>query len=628
MAVALLAVVAGGLSSAAVILASAARLVSLGPSLPLRLLVGAPVLLAVGLVLLAMVGRRLRLTDLGRPTVAALAAISLLVGVALPLSWLAGLSHDVGLFEVCLLVAAVLGVLVSLALAASAPGPVTAWLLRPSVAGASRGELLLLAAVLLLFAAIVVRLIVASPVMGFDESIYALTSRWWVSGTPNTGWSAHRSPGLSLLGIVAVPFAPAEAPFRLFGLVFGIGALVGTWRLGRELAGPAAGVAAALAVATIPDLQLNAGAFLTDVPSAALMILLMLLTWRRLEGGADADVAGRGLLLLAPVAAITFYVRYGAAVPIVLLVATVLLLWPRNILRRWPAVLATAALLLVLLAPHMILATSLLGAPWTIALSARNLAAPAYLGQALQVYLSQFFTTVAGPIAGALAVAGIAGGAFHFLAWRRIDRLSRAYLFVLLPALSVGLLLGLVTLAQTRYIYVSLILLAVAGGLAIAPLWQRLPSLPRVAIGTLAFVTLAIAMLNAGTTMVAVQAAYARTQRDLVIASERIRADALAASPDGRLDCSVLAYPVPEVTWYSGCATFHFGYPAEPGRDALLSGRQRYLMLLSGTTIRQPQGTMLDGYLRLVEPTPFATVSDQAAGGVAIRIYRFRTATD
>jgi hypothetical protein len=615
------------LSSAAVILASAARLVSLGPSLPLRLLVGAPVLLAIGLVVLAIVGRRLGLSDLRRPTVAALAAVSVLVSVGLPVSWLAGVSREVGLFEACLLVAAVLGVVVTVALGVMGEA-IAAWLRRPSLAGASRGEVLLVGAVLLLFAAIVVRLIVASPVMGFDESIYALTSRWWVSGAPNTGWSPHRSPGISLLGIAAVPFAPAEAPFRLFGLLFGLGALVVSWRLGRELAGPAAGVAAAVAVATIPDFQLNAGAFLTDVPSAALMILLMLLTWRRLEAGADADIAGRGLLLLAPVAAITFYVRYGAAVPIVMVVATVLLLWPRRILRWWRMMVAAAALLLVLLAPHMIFAASLFGAPWSIALSARNLAAPAYLGEALQVYLSQFFTTVAGPIAGGLAVVGIAGAAVHFVWRRRIDRLSRAYLFVLLPALSVGLLLGLVTLAQTRYIYVPLILLAVAGGIAIAPLWRRLPSLPRVAIGTLAFVMLVIAMLNAGTTMVAAQAAYAQTQRQIVIASQRIRADALASSPDGRLDCSVLAYPVPAVTWYSGCATFHFGYPAQPGRDVQLSGPHRYLLLVSGTTIRQPQGPMLDGYLRLVEPTPFATVGDQAAGGVAIRIYRFRGTTD
>lgn len=582
--------------------------------------------LAIGLALLWIVGRRLSSRDLAHRAAVMLAAVSLPVAVAMPLSWFAGLSGDVGLFEVCLLVAAVLAGLTGATLALARP-PLGAWLRRPSLAGASRAELLLIGGILVLFAAIVMRLIAVRPVMGFDESIYALTSRWWVSGTPNTGWSAHRSPGMSLLGIVAVPFAPAEAPFRVFGLLFGLGALAVTWRLGRELAGPAAGVAAALAVATIPDFQLNAGAFLTDVPSAALMILLMLLAWRCFETEAGVDPAGarRGLLLLAPVAAITFYVRYGAAVPIVLLVATVLLLWPGRIWRWWRSVLVTAALLVVLLVPHMIYATSLLGAPWSIALSARNLAAPAYLGQALQIYLSQFFTTVAGPIAGALAVAGIAGAAFHLLARRRLDRLSRAYLFVLLPALSVGLLLGLVTLAQTRYIYVPLILLAVAGGLAIAPLWRRLPTLPRIGTATLAFVAIAIAMLNAGTTMVAAQAAYARTQRDIVIASERIRADALDSGPGGHLDCSVLAYPVPAVTWYSGCATFHFGYPAQPGRDALLTGPHRYLVLLSGTTVRQPQGPMLDGYLRLVEPQPFATVDDQAAGGVAVRIYRFRT---
>ena len=629
---ALLIVAAGALATLAVLLASALRLASLGSSLPLRLLAGGPLVLGIGMAALWLSGRQIPLRELRRPGALALAAVSVLVVVGLPLRWLLGLfggAEAVGPFEAGLLVAAVAGLATAGVLASQAPGgELVAWLRRPIVAGASRGELLLLGFVLVLFGAVVVRLIVVRPVMGFDESIYALTSRWWVTGMPNTGWSAHRSPGLSLLGILAVPFSPAEAPFRVIGLLFGLGALVAVWRLGRELAGPAAGLVGALAAATILDFQLNAAAFLTDVPSAALLVFLVLLAWRRFETSPPTIAEQRALLVLAPLAAVTFYVRYGAAVPIVMLAISVCLLWPGRILRWWRWALATAGLLLVLLAPHMIFATSILGTPWGIALSARNLAAPAYVGQALQIYLGGFFTTVAGPIAGAVAVVGLVAAIAHLLRARRVDRQARAFLLVLLPALAVMLVLGLLTLAQTRYIYPSLLLLTVAGGMGIAAAWHRLPVLLRAAGGVLAFAVVAIAMLNAGTTMVASQAAYARTQRDLVEASERIRADALAravgaGAVGAGADCSVLAYPVPEVTWYSGCATYHFDYPAAPGRDALLSGRHRYLMLLAGSTIRQPRGAMLQGYLRLVEPQPFAIVRDQASGEVAIRIYRF-----
>lgn len=609
------------------ILAGVARLIALAGPIPLRVLIGGPTLLALGFIAVwAVLGDGRAGEHVARPAAWILGAVSLALAIGLPLSWLIGLSNEVGAFERALPVAGVLGLLaVPFVVAALRPAsPLRAWL-RASVGRgfATRGELVLLGVILLLFALVVVRLILINAIFGFDESIYALTARWWIEGTPNTGWAAHRPPGISVLGILALPFGTLEAPFRVIGLLFGLGALVACWRLGRELAGPAAGLIAALAVATILDLQLNAAAFLTDVPSATLMVLLMLFAWRRFASPGEGPAADRALLLLAPVTAVTFYVRYGAAVPIAFLVLAIVLLWPARIARSWRAVSVTAALLLVLLAPHLIFATSL-GSPWSIALGSRNLAAPAYVGQALEIYVGQFFSTVAGPIAGGVAAIGLITAAWKVVGRRQPDRVTRVYLFLLIPALGSGLLLGLLTLAQTRYIYLPIMLLVISGAIGLAALWRRLPAIPRTGSAALAVAVISVVVLNVGSGMVALQDAYARTQRDVVVAAEQIRADALAHSPDGEPDCSVLTYLVPEVTWYSGCAAFHFGYPARAGRETLLSGATRYLLLMAGPpTNRQPQGRVLEDYLRLVDPEPIAVVRDLSSGSVAARIYRF-----
>jgi 4-amino-4-deoxy-L-arabinose transferase-like glycosyltransferase len=488
--------------------------------------------------------------------------------------------------------------------------------------GVAHGELIVLTAVVLIFILVVARQIAIGGIFGFDESIYALTARSWLEGTPNTGWSSHRSPGISVLGIAALPFGMLEAPFRSIGLLFGSVSIVACWRLARELAGPAAGLIAALAVATIPDLQRNAAAFLTDVPSAALVVIMMLLVWRRFESGSVPGAGDRRLLLIAFLAAVTFYIRYGASVPIAFLVLTVVILWPGRIIADWRMIVAAVALLFVLLAPHLVYATSL-GSPWAVALSARNLAAPDYPGQALQVYMGQFPSTVAGPIAGAVAICGICAAIWRLARGRRIDRRMKAYLFLLLPALGAGLLLGIVALAQTRYVYVPLMLLVIAGSVALAGAWRRLPALLRAGSGVTALAVVMLAMLNVGSSMVAAQSASALAQRDVIVAAHRIRADALSRTPAKHPHCSVLAYHVPQLTWYSECAVFHFGYPAEAGRQALLFGPNRYLMLMDEQTIRQPDGAMLEGYLRLVDPQPMTVVRDLPSGAVAARIYRF-----
>jgi hypothetical protein len=626
----LAAISAGGLVIGALLVASlASLLLDATRQISFRALGPGAVLSAAGWILLARGGATVpRISPV--PAGAVLAGVSLLTSAGLLAMRSARLgASGIGPFEEALLRAAIIGLLGSplLVLLLRRGERLTAWLSRPVTrwAAVSRGELLLLLAILALFALIVVRLIAIRMILGFDESIYALTTRSWVAGTPNTGWAPHRSPGISILGVVPWALGGSDAAFRMIGFLFGLGAIVVAWGIGRRLAGPAAGLFGALAIACIPDLQLNASFFLTDVPSTTLVLLLVLLTWRAFEErGDDRGMPTRRWLLLAPVAAAAFYVRYGASLPILFVAVAVLLVWPRRAAASWRGLLLSGALLGVLLLPHLVEATRLLGSPWAIALSARNLAAPDYPGQALGIYLRDFFSTVAGPFAGTLAIAGPVALAWRLVARRRWDRLTRGYLFLLLPAVAVGLILGEVALAQTRYIYVPLALLAIAGAAAVPEALRGLPGKLRLPMAGLAIAVGMVIMLGSGAGTVATQAAYAPGQRYLIEAAQRIRADALRQDPDSaEPQCAVLAYLVPEVTWYSGCAAYHFSLRPIAGREELLRAPQRYLLLLSGDRDRQPQGALLDDYLALVEPQPFATVPN-ARGEIAARIYRFR----
>ena len=84
-------------------------------------------------------------------------------------------------------------------------------------------------------------------------------------------------------------------------------------------------------------------------------------------------------------------------------------------------------------------------------------------------------------------------------------------------------------------------------------------------------------------------------QEHLILLSEALRTlDELAGE-----DCSVLAGETPQVTWYTGCAAYHFGSTPEVGRERLLTG-EGWMLLFEGGR-RQPEGAVLHYYLRIAE---------------------------
>ena len=595
------------------------------PAVPLTTAIIAPGVLAL---VAAVVLWRL-VTRWGRPGPALLAPVAmgataggaLFVGAGVVVAEGTGLLPDAArhaLTARALLIGAALALLASplaYVLALRAPS------IRSQVTGAigavaspaTRGELLALGAILLLFILSVGRYIAVAPIFGFDESIYANTARAWLEGTPNSGWSAHRSPGVSFLGLPAVPFR-TEAAFRIVGMLSGVLCVVMAWALGRRLHGPSAGLIAAVVAASVPELLLSSSSFLTDVPSAGLVMLVMLVLWREVE---ERATPSRNLLWVAPIAAAAFYVRYGAALPIMLVGATALLLWHRKLLAAWRLSLSTVGLLLVLLLPHLVQAALMTGTPWGIARMAQGLAASGSPMTTLLSFLGLVPHGLAGVVAEALMLLALfAGPVLIVRAGGLRVRASRRLAYLLVPAVGQFLLISLVAMTHVRYILLPILLLVVAGSVTAVRLAQPLVAPSRQAFAAVVVAAAIVSGLGSAAVEVRGRTVYAPTQYDLVDAAHRVRDDA------GDASCAMLGYPPPQFTWYSGCATNHFGYPPVAGRRPPANATRQYLVLLADPSDRYPSGDLREEYLAEAEAEPFAIIPDRVTGDPAFEVYR------
>jgi hypothetical protein len=480
---------------------------------------------------------------------------------------------------------------------------------------AGRWELTALIGVLIAFIAVVSIGMAANSPFSWDESVYALTIRHWAQGGPSTGVGATRPAVISVLGIIPLSLGGQEWMFRIIGLLFGSLLIVASWLLGRSLGGPLVGLLAALVLAAAPSIQLDAGLFLTDVPATALLLLLVALVWRAFEG---QQLPGWRLLWLAPLAAFAFYTRYGSIVPLVAIGVTIPLLWPGRVAAARRPVLATLGLFVLLLLPHAIFATLVRGSPLGVILLARGGAAGETVGAGLVQYLAWLPSELAGVLSGLAVVLGLAVGAHHLaraMLRRSWDRRARMYGLLCVPATVHVLVLGLVALPQQRYVFLPVALLAVAGSLAVVDGAAARGRAGRLAASVATF-AVGVALIWSGIAMPG-----RADGRTAFLAWERQAGLLIGELGDG--SCSALAADFPQMTWYSGCPTYNFADVRRTGRERLLTGDNRFLVMRPEGHF-QPTGAVLAAYLAQVEPEPVAELHDRG-GQLVARIYRFPT---
>jgi hypothetical protein len=343
--------------------------------------------------------------------------------------------------------------------------------------------------------------------------------------------------------------------------------------------------------------------FLTDLPAAASLVLLAGVLWWQF---ATRTAPNRWLLLAAPIAWGAYQLRYGSALPVMVLFATAaLLFWPQ--LRDHTRLVGqTVALLVLLLLPHLVRSTVELGTPWGRLTFTSRIAGRDFLGQGVLEYLRWFPQRLGGPLAAALMTLGLLGALLAWLGprarvrrWAELevtDDVRRGFAFLVLPAVTHLLLIGVASHGEPRFVFFPMALLCVAGASALTMIlrwrsrrtvltvWVLLGLLAATLLVNVAIVTRGEARHRDGTaerSVLIVEAA--RTLRDLA-------GDA----------CSVLTGYVPQVTWYAECVSHHFGSPPVTGREDLLTDDGWMLLFEDGK--RQPEDDILDHYLARSEP--------------------------
>ena len=462
---------------------------------------------------------------------------------------------------------------------------------------AGRGGAIERAALALLCVALVVALAWALRVpqlLAHDESAYALMAREWLGDRFGAAVSFHRAPLLPALGFPVVALGGDAPQLHVIGVLAAVGVLLAVYSLGRILDGPAAGLVAAGVFSFAPPVFRAGTMFLTDLPATAFLVALAALLWSQLGVRPEPD---RRLLLAAPLAWAAFELRYGSALPVILLFATsVVVFWPR-IRQHVGLVARTLGLLLLLLLPHLVLSTLEMGSPWARVLNTARISSADVLGSGLATYARWFPSELAGPAAAVLMALGVAGAVVQGIRWvvgagrrRREDRSGhgRRLAFVLVPGAAHVIAIGTTSPADQRFVFFSIALLCVAGALVLTTTLRWLapglvPLAPVVLLGLWLVPHVAwLAPNEAG-----VRAAAWERHELLLVASLELR-------ELGGPECSALTSYAPQVAWYSGCATHGFGSPPVAEQDRVLTEDGWMVLFEDGK--RQPRGEALTYY--------------------------------
>ncbi len=433
---------------------------------------------------------------------------------------------------------------------------------------APRRDLILFGAALLLLAVALARQIAVAAPFGHDEAIYAGGGRELLDDTPSSGYDLHRSVGMKPLAAAGLAIDDAEWAPRLVVLLCSLGFLIALRALGSSTLGPWPAAWAAAAMVTSFGIQRRGAEILSDVPSLLLLILIVMIMVRELGRGGDGGRPGPGLVAVAPIAAAAFYLRYGLSTSLVGIGLAAAMVWWRPIATGRRVVLATAALFVLLLVPHMIDAVRETGGPLGILQVSGDAAHRDYLGQGL-VQFPLAFVLEGGPVLIALFCIGAVHGARCLIRVRaqrrhaRVPAEDRVIAFLWVASTFQILTTGLLAHAEFRYFFFGVSGLTLVGAHA-ACRWASGRD-RRLGVFAAAAVFLAAAVthhINMGR--------YTRlreVRQVLVNAAAQVRR---AAGDDS---CAALTSRSPHIGWYSGCAALPLS-----ARLADLSGQRRFFV--------------------------------------------------
>ena len=311
--------------------------------------------------------------------------------------------------------------------------------------------------------------------LGWDESVYASKSRSLLTDIPSSTWAIYRAPGLPVVGLLGGAFGFTDANLRAVAVVLNLGALAMAWAFARMLWGPLAAIVALLTIVGSPVVIAEIALFHTDLPSAGLLLALMLLVWYEFERRPEPS---RLLIAAAPLAALAFYIRYGSILPIGGIGIAAVVLWHRSMLRNKGLVGLTVALAALLFAPHILEAISRTGSPLGIITSAGEQVDTSEPIATAARYLGWLPSQLAHRLGFVVMLAGVVHAAIvaiDAIRRRELGPVARRYVWLFVPAgvTTVGLILQ--SHPEQRYVLfpVLLAIIAGAGAVSAAVAWLR-----------------------------------------------------------------------------------------------------------------------------------------------------------
>lgn len=401
--------------------------------------------------------------------------------------------------------------------------------------------------------------------LGNDEAQYALGARGLLVADVDP-YPLYRSVGMRVLAVPGVAAGGADWLVRAPFVGFALGYLALVARAARCWAGPrTAGLAVLLQVGAAPWL-VRAFEALSDIPTAALLLAIVLL----ITDDAERPRAGPGRwLAIVVLAALAVYVRYGSAPTVAAILAGAALVYPT---RRRAIVLAGTATI-ALLGPFLLWSAARTGSAFGVLRIASDAANQIYPGEGLIYYATRWPWALAGPLMGVVVGLGAAVG-LH--AWRRGGAAmasGRVRRLLVLVALAQGVLLGARAHGEPRYVFFATTVLAIVGaGWLSAPTRVRLRAVTTV---------LALASVVAALVVVHVRLGHRRTLHGPLAEAARQVGDDVA----GRR-CIVYTGTRPQVGWYAGCRTQLVG--GEPPLVSAADGIERVYLLAAAGAPRQP----------------------------------------
>jgi hypothetical protein len=369
---------------------------------------------------------------------------------------------------------------------------------------------------------------IAGSPLGHDESQYVLAAtdllagdapRWFYA---SSGMSLVAVPGAMLGGEIAARF-----PTFVLGIAFVLAAAGLAWRTYGAMT-------AAWVVAVLAGLRSVMGMsadLLSDLPATAFLLggTLVMLT----EVIQRTEPLRWRVVIAAPVLACALYLRYASCIPIAILgVATLVLGW-RAIARRPLPIVATAAVFLALLVPHLYTAYAETGSPLGILLASKDVPGKTWFAQGLATYVTSNPIHYYGLLAAPVFLAGLAA---------IIRFKDRATLLLWIVAVADIAVLGVVSHAQVRYIFFGVALLVILGVETI-----------RIFVGERRILGIACAVaVVAAWVLVASSQVYRSAHRWETTAATRAAAAAIAADAAGA-PCHVVGDAFAQLELYSGC---------------------------------------------------------------------------